>query len=55
MLDKLSLYVISRKTDDLSLRKWHSENDKKKTHFGPDLGPLVPSSSYDVFSKNLLH
>ena len=28
---------------------------KKTTHFGPDLGPLVPSSSYDVFSKNLLH
>ena len=34
MLDKLSLYVISRKTDDLSLRKWHSENDKKKLILG---------------------
>ena len=35
---KLSLYAISRKTNDPNLRKW-----KKKTSFRTNFGPFVPN------------
>ena len=41
---KLSLYVISRKTNKPSLRKW-----QKKNSFGPDFGPFNPNLGLKTF------
>ena len=42
---KLSLYVMSRKTNELNLRKW-----KRKPNFGPDFGFLAPNFDPQFFS-----
>ena len=38
---KLSLHAISREKHDTNSIKW-----LKRTHFGPDLGPLGPNSGH---------